>query len=193
MGSLAEIDKGIRDVLKLDAVFDCKPAIMRAFQAARQSNGKTVGYSGDFVERNEFRALMEYLRKYFELYVMFRHIDVNFDRRVNLQEFKAALPKLQQWGVQVTNADRTFIEIDVDGGGMILFDEFAAWAITQSLTLGPDGPGGQGLQSAEGPSNPNYVHRPTAHIQPAVSLSLNGADPHARSRLVRFYQHYAPE
>ncbi len=29
--SLAEVDKGIRDVLKLDSVFDCKPVIMRAF------------------------------------------------------------------------------------------------------------------------------------------------------------------
>ena len=30
--SLAEIDKGVRDVLKSDALFDAKPAIMRAFQ-----------------------------------------------------------------------------------------------------------------------------------------------------------------
>ena len=29
--SLAEIDKGIRDVLNLDELFDCKPAIMRAY------------------------------------------------------------------------------------------------------------------------------------------------------------------
>ena len=29
--SLAEVDKGLRDVLALDEVFDCKPAIMRAF------------------------------------------------------------------------------------------------------------------------------------------------------------------
>ena len=29
--SLAEVDKGLRDVLQLDEIFDCKPAIMRAF------------------------------------------------------------------------------------------------------------------------------------------------------------------
>ena len=28
--SLAETDKGVRDVLKLDNIFDCKPVIMRA-------------------------------------------------------------------------------------------------------------------------------------------------------------------
>ena len=29
--SLSEIDKGVRDVLKLDVVYDAKPAIMRAY------------------------------------------------------------------------------------------------------------------------------------------------------------------
>ena len=29
--SLAEVDKGIRDALQSDALFDAKPAIMRAF------------------------------------------------------------------------------------------------------------------------------------------------------------------
>ncbi len=32
--SLAQCDKGIRDVLQLDEIFNCKKAIMRAFQAA---------------------------------------------------------------------------------------------------------------------------------------------------------------
>jgi len=41
--SLAEIDKGIRDVLNCDSMFDAKPAIMRAFQSAKnciKSKGK---------------------------------------------------------------------------------------------------------------------------------------------------------
>ena len=29
--SLAEVDKGLRDALSLDELFDCKPAIMKAF------------------------------------------------------------------------------------------------------------------------------------------------------------------
>ena len=32
--SLAEIDKGIRDVLDLPELFECKPVIMRAYKAA---------------------------------------------------------------------------------------------------------------------------------------------------------------
>ena len=29
--SLAEVDKGIRDILNIEELFDCKPVIMRAF------------------------------------------------------------------------------------------------------------------------------------------------------------------
>jgi len=29
--SLAEIDKGLRDVLGIDSIFDCKPCIIRAY------------------------------------------------------------------------------------------------------------------------------------------------------------------
>ena len=76
---------------------------------------------------------------------------------------------------------------------MILFDEFAAWAIPQSLSLGADGPGGVGLSSAEGPTHANYVHRPAPDVAPAVSLSLNGADPTAQKRLTDFYKFYNPD
>eukprot|EP00665_Eupelagonemidae_sp_cell47_P002909 gene2909-5768_t len=33
--SLAEVDKGVRDILKCDDLFNCKPAMLRAFEAAR--------------------------------------------------------------------------------------------------------------------------------------------------------------
>ena len=33
--SLAEVDKGLRDVLCIPLLFDTKPVIMRAFQAAK--------------------------------------------------------------------------------------------------------------------------------------------------------------
>jgi hypothetical protein len=38
--SLAEVDRGIRDCLGLDKVFNCKSAIMRAFQAAKDKGPK---------------------------------------------------------------------------------------------------------------------------------------------------------
>ena len=46
--SLAEVDKGMRDVVKLPALFELKPVLMRAFQAAK-NKVKTggAGYAKD--------------------------------------------------------------------------------------------------------------------------------------------------
>ena len=60
--SLAELDKGIRDVLQLDQMFDCKPAIMRAYKAARSKGKAKSKYSGDYVEKHEFRYFLLALR-----------------------------------------------------------------------------------------------------------------------------------
>eukprot|EP00009_Paramoeba_aestuarina_P002319 CAMPEP_0201522276 /NCGR_PEP_ID=MMETSP0161_2-20130828/16690_1 /ASSEMBLY_ACC=CAM_ASM_000251 /TAXON_ID=180227 /ORGANISM="Neoparamoeba aestuarina, Strain SoJaBio B1-5/56/2" /LENGTH=181 /DNA_ID=CAMNT_0047921067 /DNA_START=126 /DNA_END=669 /DNA_ORIENTATION=- len=138
--SLAECDKGIKDVLQLDGVFECKPAIMRAFQAARDVDKRSGSdeHRDNYVQRSEFRLFLVYLLQYFELYVMFDLIDSGDDRRVNLDEFKAALPKLDKWGVKVDNAEEEFKTVDKNGGGEILFDEFCAWALSKNLDMDKD-------------------------------------------------------
>jgi Ca2+-binding EF-hand superfamily protein len=60
---------------------------------------------------------------------MFERIDTNFDRRVSIEEFKKAVPEINKWGVTVEDPEATFKEIDADGQGMLLFDEFCGWAI----------------------------------------------------------------
>jgi hypothetical protein len=45
---------------------------------------------------------------------------------------------LKEWGVHVTDAKKTFDEIDNNHGGKILFDEFCKWAIKKSLDLKDD-------------------------------------------------------
>ena len=42
--------------------------------------------------------LLQCLRHYFELWVMFEKIDTAGDRRIDMNEFRASLPKLAQWG-----------------------------------------------------------------------------------------------
>eukprot|EP00760_Papus_ankaliazontas_P015515 PhM_4_TR16559/c0_g1_i1/m.101241 len=135
--SLAETDKGIRDVLGLDGVFDCKPAIMRAFQSAKKIDTRSAG-NDDYIQKNEFRMFLVYLRQYFEMYNMFDRIDTGDDRRINLDEFKAAVPNLAMWGVKVDDAEAEFKKIDKNGGGQILFDEFAAWALANNLDVEDD-------------------------------------------------------
>ena len=47
-----------------------------------------------------------------------------------VQEFEADIPYIEEWGVKVDDAKAAFESIDLNGGGQILFNEFANWAIT---------------------------------------------------------------
>jgi len=137
--SLAEIDKAVRDVLGLDDVFDMKPAIMRAFQIAKDSQkSKRADCSGDdFIERKEFKFFLSSLRQYIEYYVAFSRADENDDKRISKDEFVAAKDKIESWVGEI-DADASFAEIDENGGGFILFDEFCKWAIRKNLDLDDD-------------------------------------------------------
>ena len=42
---------------------------------------------------------------------------------------------MNKWGANIEDPGETFKEIDVDGGGMVLFDEFAAWAMKRGNSL----------------------------------------------------------
>jgi len=139
--SLAEIDKMVRDEL---GVGDIGPSgisavLIRAYQVARNyGKGKdmtqVVGMKAALmlkkanlkestVDRREFRVLFEYIHKYFQIYQKFKAIDKDFDGRIDQGEFQLA----QQNGIMPGGV--TFSDIDVDNGGHILFDEFAAYAI----------------------------------------------------------------
>lgn len=85
--SLAELDRGIQDVLNLPTIFNCKRVIMRAFQAAKNKYKARSKYSDDYVEWMEFRIFLVYLRQYFEYWVMFNRTDTNGDHKVSFQEF----------------------------------------------------------------------------------------------------------
>ncbi len=138
--SLAEVDKGCRDVLGIYEIFECKKVIMRAFQAAKRvHNGTSNDRGSDYIERVEFRLLLVYLLKYFEVWQMFDSIDNGNDSRIHLEEFKAAIPQIEAWGVKVDDPEAAFAEIDTNGGGQLLFDEFAEWAISKELALENDG------------------------------------------------------
>mmetsp|Transcript_18511 Transcript_18511/g.60778 ORF Transcript_18511/g.60778 Transcript_18511/m.60778 type:complete len:153 (-) Transcript_18511:491-949(-) len=109
--SLAEIDKGLRESFGLDALYNCKPAIMRAFQASKGLKKGKGGREDDYVSRVEFRMLLVYLKQYFELFQIFASMDQGQDRRVDLNEFKAATPQLISWGMEIQDPVKTFHEV----------------------------------------------------------------------------------
>merc|ERR1711976_457864 len=133
--SLAEIDKACRDVLCIHKLFKCKPALMRAYMLARDKWPATSKYSDDYVTRNEFRLLLIYLKLYYELFRMYGLIDIDGDRRIDYMEFIAAIPIVESWGVQVQDPKAEFRNMDKNGKGKVLFDEFCDWAIRKEMAL----------------------------------------------------------
>ena len=138
--SLAETEKGIRDVLRIDEIFDAKPAIIRAFQIAKDvtKSKRSDGVGDDYIEFKEFRFFLLSLRQYFEYWAAFCRTDADGDRRISLTEFKAAQSMIMTWVGPIDDIEDEFNKIDTNGGGIILFDEFVKWAITKNLDLEDD-------------------------------------------------------
>merc|ERR1712117_410910 len=111
--SLAETDKGVRDVLGSDELFDCKPAINRAFHFAKDKSTGDDKHGPDFLE----------------FFQAFDTIDTGDDRRVSKEEFtsEAIKPVIEKWVSGIEDWDAEFDSIDKNGGGQILFAEFVDW------------------------------------------------------------------
>jgi hypothetical protein len=133
--SLAEVDKGLRDVIQLPELFQLKPVIMRAFQVAKNKLKAKNPHGDDYVSKAEFKYLLMYLRQYYEYWCAFSAVDTSKDRRVSKDEFKFAMPILAKWGVHVPDPEAAFKEIDTNHGGFILFDEFCNWAIKKHFDV----------------------------------------------------------
>jgi len=136
--TMNEMDRFIRDTLKCHALFNCRPVLEKAISASRvKRKRKKLGRGEDLISFQEFRFCLLYVRRYFELWLMFQLIDKNGDRCVSLEEFVAAVPFLQHWGSKITEeeAQDIFLAADSDGGGYVLFDEFSTWAMAQGIRM----------------------------------------------------------
>jgi len=121
--SLAEIDKAVIEVYP-DLGKD-KPALIRAYKAADSSHD-------GFIERKEFRHLMDYLFYYQKVFHDFKVLDTNNDRRISLDEFVKGHEIAGITGKH-TQAEykKMFDSIDTNHGGYILFEEFCGFVAKQ--------------------------------------------------------------
>jgi hypothetical protein len=103
--------------LQSDALFDAKPAIMRAFQYAKDFSPAKSSFGADYVEKREFRILLVALRQRFEYLQAFRRIDTGQDGRVDLTEFLAAQDTIAKWVGPILDPESEFRSIDADQGG----------------------------------------------------------------------------
>lgn len=69
---------------------------------------------------------------------MFCRVDSSDDFKVNLEEFKKAIPTLNKWGIKIENPAAEFKSIDKNNTGSIMFDEFCEYAIHKNLDLEDD-------------------------------------------------------
>jgi len=137
---LAEIDLGILNILG-EEFFLMKPAIGMAYKASRGVDPRE-NMDASFVEFSEFRMLLCNITRYIELYAAFEAVDDGDDHRISLKEFESSVEMLKEWGVDVDDPIQSFSQIDRNGGGQVLFNEFAAWALKMGLDYDQDVDGG---------------------------------------------------
>merc|ERR1739848_183486 len=130
----AEVDKGMRDVLQCDELFDCKQAVNRAFHFAKNKSTGENKHGEDLLEFREFRLFLQTLRQYFEYYEAFARIDTGDDNRVSKEEFTSDKIKasLEKWVGPIEDLEAEFDSIDTNSGGQILFSEFVDWALKKN-------------------------------------------------------------
>eukprot|EP00927_Polykrikos_kofoidii_P077799 TRINITY_DN74702_c0_g1_i1.p1 TRINITY_DN74702_c0_g1~~TRINITY_DN74702_c0_g1_i1.p1 ORF type:complete len:524 (-),score=86.70 TRINITY_DN74702_c0_g1_i1:20-1591(-) len=139
--SLAEADRLIAEVLRIEGVRSMKPVINRAFHAARDIVPPVGEISPHYIDFHEFRYFLIYIKLYVELFTVFataaqKKDEKYSDRRLSFEEFATAAPVLIDWGLDKETTKKlrkdpaaVYREMDNDGGGIVLFDEFAHWAL----------------------------------------------------------------
>jgi len=138
--SLAEVTKGVRDVIAVDELFDAIPAINRSFHHCKNVSTNPSEHGPDFIEFREFRLLLQTLRQFFEYYQAFDRIDTGDDDRISKDEFTSDGLKsaMEKWVGPVEDMEEEFDSIDTNGGGQILFNEFIDWALARDLDIEDD-------------------------------------------------------
>merc|ERR1739844_843979 len=133
--SLAEVTKGVRDVIAVDELFDAIPAINRSFHHCKAVSKSSNEKGDDYIEFKEFRLFLQTLRQFFEYYQAFDRVDTGDDDRISKEEFTSDTLKgaMEKWVGPVEDMEGEFDSIDTNGGGQILFNEFIDWALARDL------------------------------------------------------------
>merc|ERR1711893_370762 len=121
--SLAEVTKGVRDVIAVDELFDAIPAINRSFHHTKNVSKSDNKHGAEYIEFPEFRLFLQTLRQFFEYYEAFNKLDTGDDQRIDKEEFTKEEMKsvIEKWVGPIEDMEEEFNKIDKNGGGQILF------------------------------------------------------------------------
>lgn len=103
---------------------------MRAYKQTTLNDGN----GNAWVQRNEFPCLIRNLLYFNKLFFIFSEIDQEGDRRINYNEFKEGIHHL---GLNIPEDEirAEFELMDLRDGGLILFDEFCAYAANKAIPV----------------------------------------------------------
>ena len=131
--SLAEVDKGLRDVLRLDDdLFQAKKAIFQAFNSSKHAVHIKGAHADDYVNRCEFRLLLKFLWENFVYYNAFQGMEMDGDLRLSLPEFKANFKLIEPLVGKINNPEAEFKLMHPGSNGHVLFGSFCKWAHRRS-------------------------------------------------------------
>lgn len=156
--SLTDVEQGITEFLGRRTLE--RSVVIRAFRAACDLVPPVADFGRDSVDSNQFRFLLIYVQHLMELCRWFCPSTPSSDgcsastssdpqpvsavssvsREVDFEAFSSSLPLLQGWEVFGSSYDdlaaapaKAFNEADVDGNGIMSFDEFTEWVLSRGL------------------------------------------------------------
>lgn len=80
--------------VELDEIFNLEKIIQIAFDQAKDKVKNRHNQGDEFVNRFEFRLMLVFLKKYFEILKIFIEYDKGMDGKMNLEEFREFLAKV---------------------------------------------------------------------------------------------------
>lgn len=83
--SLAEIDRGVKYVIKLPDLFPLAPMIKRGFNATKAKMKAMTKYGDDYVSKAQFPYLLQYIKNYYIYWAIFNDLDKNHDKKLSLE------------------------------------------------------------------------------------------------------------
>lgn len=127
------IDEADEDDSPIFVDFDNEKAIRRAYFSTCGG-----GKNDEWVERREFPALLRNVIYFDKLWNFFDDVDVDDDRKISFEEFKAGAAKMELKGVQAAEIGEHFRKIDSSQDDQVLFDEWVKYFAASFHPLADD-------------------------------------------------------
>ena len=167
--SLADFDAVLRGVIQVSGSFDSMSLLRSCLRTVRRGHpgfGRRIG-------RSEFRLVLLYVKRHFELTAGVRRLNPTFDGTLDAAAFRKAAGMLCKWGVVSHPAQVEIDFAELEAGGKVPFDAFAGWAIGQEL-----------CPSAPAAPAPAAAAAAPAAASPTRSVRSNRAPPRPSSAFV---------